>query len=74
MKYWPQQLNFAVFCATQGCGVPREIFDSGINLPPADKSFLQIPRVFHSQANFVPGRRNSEHECFARRPAFQPIQ
>ena len=34
MKYWPQQLNFAVFCATQGCGVSREIFDSGMNLPP----------------------------------------
>ena len=30
MKYWPQQLNFAVFCATQGCGVSREIFDSGL--------------------------------------------
>ena len=23
MKYWPQQLNFAVFCATQGCGISR---------------------------------------------------
>ena len=33
MKYWPQQLNFAVFCATQGCGISREIFDSGIDLP-----------------------------------------
>ena len=45
MKYWPQQLNFAVFCATQG-GISREIFDSGIDLPHADKSFLHIPRVF----------------------------
>ena len=34
MKYWPQQLNFAVFCATQGCGISREIFDSGIDIPP----------------------------------------
>lgn len=24
MKYWPQQLNFAVFCATQGCGISRQ--------------------------------------------------
>ena len=32
MKYWPQQLNFAVFCATQGCGVSREIFDSSLSL------------------------------------------
>ena len=34
MKYWPQQLNFAVFCATQGCGISREIFDSGLSLIP----------------------------------------
>ena len=32
MKYWPQQLNFAVFCAMQGCGISREIFDSGLSL------------------------------------------
>ena len=32
IKYWPQQLNFAVFCATQGCGTSREIFDSGLSL------------------------------------------
>jgi len=34
MKYWPQQLNFAVFCATQACGVSRDIFDDGVSLPP----------------------------------------
>ena len=27
MSYWPQQLNFAVWCATTGCGISREIFD-----------------------------------------------
>jgi len=25
MKYWPQQLNFAVFCATQGCEISRSL-------------------------------------------------
>lgn len=25
MKYWPQQLNFALWCATTSCGVPRDI-------------------------------------------------
>ena len=25
MSFWPQQLNFAVWCATTGCGVSREI-------------------------------------------------
>jgi len=39
MKYWPQQLNFAVLCATQGCGISREIFDSGIDLPPHIRAF-----------------------------------
>ena len=43
MIYWPQQLNFAVFCATQGCGVSREIFDSGIDLPPQIRAFY----IFH---------------------------
>ena len=31
MKYWPQQLNFGVLCTTQGCGISREKFDSGID-------------------------------------------
>jgi len=43
MKYWPQQLNFAVFCATQGCGISREIFNSGIDLPPQIRAFY----IFH---------------------------
>jgi len=43
MKYWPQQLNFAVFCVTQGCGVSREIFDSGMNLPLQIRAFY----IFH---------------------------
>ena len=43
MRYWPQQLNFAVFCATQGCGISREIFDSGLALPPQIRAFF----IFH---------------------------
>ena len=41
MNYWPQQLNFAVFCATQGCGISREIFDGA--LPQQVKAFY----IFH---------------------------
>ena len=41
MKYWPQQLNFAIFCATQGCGISRDIFENRINLP------LQTVRAFY---------------------------
>ena len=43
MKYWPQQLNFVVFCATQGCGISCKIFDSGIDLPPQIRAFY----IFH---------------------------
>ena len=46
MKYWPQQLNFAVFCATQGCGVSREIFDSGLSLAPQIRAFYQFHVYF----------------------------
>ena len=43
MKYWPQQRNFAGFCATQVCGISREIFDNGINLPRQIRAFY----IFH---------------------------
>jgi len=46
MKYWPQQLNFAVFCAIQGCGVSREIFDNGMNLPPQIRAFYKFHVYF----------------------------
>ena len=46
MDYWPQQLNFAVFCATQGCGISREIFDSGLNLSPQVRAFYRFHLYF----------------------------
>jgi len=46
MKYWPQQLNFAVFCATQGCGVSREIFDSGVTMPEQIRAFYKFHVYF----------------------------
>ena len=46
MDYWPQQLNFAVFCATQGCGISREIFDSGLNLSPQVRAFHRFHLYF----------------------------
>ena len=44
MKYWPQQLNFAVFCATQGCGISREIFD--MELPEQIRAFYKFHVYF----------------------------
>ena len=46
MKYWLQQLNFLVFCVTQGCGVSREIFDSGMDLPPQIRAFYKFHVYF----------------------------
>ena len=51
MRYWPQQLNFAVWCATTGCGISSKMFDDG--LPKQVKSFLwfhvyfTIRRILH---------------------------
>ena len=46
MIYWPQQLNFAMFCATQGCGISREIFDEGLPLTPQIRAFYQFHVYF----------------------------
>ena len=46
IAYWPQMLNFAVWCATTGSGISRQIFDkraSELNLPPQVYSFY----LFH---------------------------
>ena len=38
MNYWPQQLNFAVWCATTGCGIsPKLLFE--------DEKFSHIPKT-----------------------------
>ena len=46
MNYWPQQRNFAVFCATQGCGISREIFDSRLTLPEQIRAFYKFHEYF----------------------------
>ena len=46
MIYWPQQLNFSVFCATQGCGISREIFAEGLSLSPQIRAFYQFHVYF----------------------------
>ena len=46
MGYWPQQLNFATFCATQGCGISREIIDEGMTLTPQIRAFYQFHVYF----------------------------
>ena len=51
MRYWPQQLNFAVWCATTGCGVSLrslleermggiDVTDHELKLPPQIRAIL----------------------------------
>ena len=44
MGFWQEQLNFAVWCATTGCGVSREMLfpNSGLNLSEQIRSFYQF--------------------------------
>ena len=46
MKYWPQQLNVAVYWAMQGCGVSREIFESRLTLTPQIRAFYKFHVYF----------------------------
>ena len=42
MSFWPQQLNFALWCATTGCGVSREmLFSSTLNLSEQIRTYYQ---------------------------------
>ena len=42
-NYWPQQLNFAVWCATSGCGI--SLFES-LNYPKVISSFIKFHIYF----------------------------
>ena len=44
MGFWQQQLNFAVWCATTGCGVSREMLfpNSDLNLSEQIRTFYQF--------------------------------
>ena len=43
MGFWQQQLNFALWCATTGCGVSREmLFPSSLNLSEQIRTFYQF--------------------------------
>ena len=65
-EYYPQQLNFAFYCATTGCGVSQRILfedkmrdgkndltDSELILPPQVRSFFLVSCIFYREANFI---------------------
>ena len=44
-KYWPQQLNFAVWCATCGCGISL-VKSELVRYPPIIQSFIKFHVYF----------------------------
>ena len=57
MSYWPQQLNFAVWCATTGCGI-CDVLDK---VPEQINSFLMFHIYFtFRRILFEMGRIQSE--------------
>ena len=44
MSFWPQQLNFALWCATTGCGVSHEMLfpNTSLNLSEQIRTFYQL--------------------------------
>ena len=48
IKYWPQQFNFAVWCATAGCGVSFDHLSTPRKsaLPPQIRSLLRFHVYF----------------------------
>ena len=64
MSFWPQQLNFALWCATTGCGVSREMLfsNSTLNLSDQIRTFYQF-HVYYTTRKilFEMGRIQSKH-------------
>ena len=73
MKYWPQQLNFAVFCATQGCGISREIFDRGLSLTPQIRAFYQFHVYFTIRRILYQLGGIQNMSALPRDPTFNPL-
>ena len=73
MKYWPQQLNFPVFCATQGRGISREIFDSGLSLSPQIRAFYQFHVYFTVRRVLYQLRGIQNMNALPGDPTFNPL-
>ena len=54
MGFWQQQLNFALWCATTGCGISREMLfpNSALNLSEQIRTFYQF-HVYYTTRNIL---------------------
>ena len=71
IRYWPQQLNFSVFCATQGCGISREIFDGGLS--PQISAFYQFHVYFTIRRVLYQLGGIQSMSALPEDPAFNPL-
>ena len=57
MSFWPQQLNFALWCAPTGSGISRVFTKRRRQLKSESESaapfFLSLPRLFHNKTHTV---------------------
>lgn len=61
MKYWQQQWNFALWCATTGRGISRDIL-SGMQLRVKLRVFFSVSRLFHGKKNFLRDGKHPKRE------------
>ena len=76
MSFWPQQLNFALWCATTGCGVSREMLfsNSSLNLSEQVRTFYQF-HVYYTTRKILyeMGGIQSKTLCLTTRPSTSKI-
>lgn len=70
MGHWPQQLNYAIWCASTGHEVAATVAPKrqrfGLAPAAANPRFFLVSPVFHGKTYTVSAKRDSEHCGFAR--------
>ena len=61
MKYWQQQWTFALWCATTGRGISRDIL-SEKQLRVKLRVFFSMSRLFHGKKNFLRDGKHPKRE------------
>ena len=70
MSFWPQQLNFALWCATTGCGNSREmLFPSTLNLSDQIRTFYQFHVYYTTRKILYEMGGIQSKNAFAGRPS-----
>ena len=76
MGFWQPQLNFALWCATTGCGVSREMLfpNSGLNLSEQIRTFYQFHVYYTTRKILYEMGGIQSKNALADDPAFNEIK